>query len=403
MAAQTLSSSVADALEYLCENNIEGFTGAEETVKFIRAIDIIFDFLNSRNFYESGYKQPITRNNIDYKESFIMEKIKYLFDLKADSVPMFLHSRRTFLLGFATAIKSVLNISRDLFKTPFYKFILTYNFSQDFLELFFGSIRMRFGCNNNPNILEFKYAMRRLLTKNYIQAGQNGNCTNFNENIGSIYSLARKNKTEAVQTYDSELNKMEVDSENKLVESDVKTLMEIGNSRNNELIDNILGYIAGFLVRKIVAKVHCDTCIDALVEKVQPTNSEDRDFMKLVTFKNRGGLVIPKDSVYKVVKKTEHLISILTDNFTNFSNINFRSVIIKNKIDLAQEKIFEETCNCSTHLLDVPHKIQLIEIVTEKYLNTRLYTQCIKQTLNLMKGQEGKRQFHSKLVLLNSL
>lgn len=400
-----MSCSVADALEYLCENNIEGFTGAEETVKFIRAIDIIFDFLNSRNLYEKGYKQPITRNNIDNKESFIMEKIKYLFELKADGVPIFLHSRRTFLLGFATAIKSVLNISRDLFQTSYYKFILTYNFSQDFLELFFGSIRMRFGCNNNPNILEFKYAMRRLLTKNYIQAGQNGNCTNFNENIGSIYSLARKNKTEAVQNYDSELNKMELDdeTENKLVESGVKTLMEIGNTTNKDLIENILWYIAGFLVRKIVTKVHCDTCIDALVEKVQPTSSQDKDFMKLVTFKNRGGLVIPKNSVYKVVKKTEHLISILTDNFTNFSNINFRSVIIKNKIDFAQEKIFDETCNCSTHLLDVPHKIQLIEIVTEKYLNTRLYTQCIKQTLNLMKGQEGKRQFHSKLVLLNSL
>lgn len=400
-----MSCSVADALEYLCENNIEGFTGAEETVKFIRAIDIIFDFLNSRNLYEKGYKQPITRNNIDNKESFIMEKIKYLFELKADGVPIFLHSRRTFLLGFATAIKSVLNISRDLFQTSYYKFILTYNFSQDFLELFFGSIRMRFGCNNNPNILEFKYAMRRLLTKNYIQAGQNGNCTNFNENIGSIYSLARKNKTESVQNYDSELNKMELDdeTENKLVESGVKTLMEIGNTTNKDLIENILWYIAGFLVRKIVTKVHCDTCIDALVEKVQPTSSQDKDFMKLVTFKNRGGLVIPKNSVYKVVKKTEHLISILTDNFTNFSNINFRSVIIKNKIDFAQEKIFDETCNCSTHLLDVPHKIQLIEIVTEKYLNTRLYTQCIKQTLNLMKGQEGKRQFHSKLVLLNSL
>lgn len=400
-----MSCSVADALEYLCENNIEGFTGAEETVKFIRAIDIIFDFLNSRNLYEKGYKQPITRNNIDNKESFIMEKIKYLFELKADGVPIFLHSRRTFLLGFATAIKSVLNISRDLFQTSYYKFILTYNFSQDFLELFFGSIRMRFGCNNNPNILEFKYAMRRLLTKNYIQAGQNGNCTNFNENIGSIYSLARKNKTEAIQNYDSELNKMELDdeTENKLVESGVKTLMEIGNTTNTDLIENILWYIAGFLVRKIVTKVHCDTCIDALVEKVQPTSSQDKDFMKLVTFKNRGGLVIPKNSVYKVVKKTEHLISILTDNFTNFSNINFRSVIIKNKIDFAQEKIFDETCNCSTHLLDVPHKIQLIEIVTEKYLNTRLYTQCIKQTLNLMKGQEGKRQFHSKLVLLNSL
>lgn len=75
---------------------------------------------------------------------------------------------------------------------PVYKYVNIYNFSQDFLELFFGTIRMRFGCNNNPTCIEFMYALRRILAKNYIQAGDHGNCLTFNENIGSVYSLKRK-------------------------------------------------------------------------------------------------------------------------------------------------------------------------------------------------------------------
>lgn len=74
LAAQTLSSSVADALEYLCENKVPGFEEAEETIKFIRSVDIIFDFLNSRNLFERGYKQPITIKNFEAKEKFVIQK-----------------------------------------------------------------------------------------------------------------------------------------------------------------------------------------------------------------------------------------------------------------------------------------------------------------------------------------
>lgn len=124
---------------------------------------------------------------------------------------------------------------------------------------------------------------------------------------------------------------------------------------------------------------------------------------KLVTFKNRGGLVYAKESVLKIIRTTENLISLMTNNFTNFNNIDFNSIILKNKIYFSSENVFQETTKCSFHLIDVPHKIQLIEVITRKYLNTRLFTQSLKQTNDFSKGNEGKRQFHSKLILFSSL
>ena len=53
--------------------------------------------------------------------------------------------------------------------------MLTFKFSQDHLELFFGCLRTRFGCNNNPSAKEFKIAYKKLLLHQEIR-GNRGNC-----------------------------------------------------------------------------------------------------------------------------------------------------------------------------------------------------------------------------------
>ncbi|KMQ85163.1 thap domain-containing protein 9-like protein [Lasius niger] len=67
LAAQTLSDSVADSIEF-CDKylNLVEFKGSEATVKFIRCINRIFDFLNSRNFFAKGFKAPLTKFNEEF-------------------------------------------------------------------------------------------------------------------------------------------------------------------------------------------------------------------------------------------------------------------------------------------------------------------------------------------------
>lgn len=45
--------------------------------------------------------------------------------------------RKTFIIGLATAVKSKLAIAKDLLANHSFKFILTYKFSQDAIEIFF--------------------------------------------------------------------------------------------------------------------------------------------------------------------------------------------------------------------------------------------------------------------------
>ena len=59
---------------------------------------------------------------------------------------------------------------------PPLRYLLTYKFSQDHLELFFGAVRAAGGCNNNPTAYNFLSIYKRLLLRSSIQGGK-GNVT----------------------------------------------------------------------------------------------------------------------------------------------------------------------------------------------------------------------------------
>jgi hypothetical protein len=60
LAAQTLSSSVANAIEFLDKSTkLPSFCNSHGTVKFIHTIDRLFDILNSRNPIAKGFKTPL--------------------------------------------------------------------------------------------------------------------------------------------------------------------------------------------------------------------------------------------------------------------------------------------------------------------------------------------------------
>ena len=60
LAAQTLSSSVADAIEFLDSlMKLTEFCNSRGTVKFVRTIDWLFDLLNSLSPIAKGSKRPL--------------------------------------------------------------------------------------------------------------------------------------------------------------------------------------------------------------------------------------------------------------------------------------------------------------------------------------------------------
>ena len=179
VAAQTLSASVASAITFLRKNGNPNFKDSNATCEFILLINNLFDILNSKSKFGKHFKPPITTKNYEEISSYLTNGIKTLTSLTDENgLKIVSGPRKAFIRGFAISAKSILAIAKDLLQrsnSP-YEFVLTYKFSQDKLEMFFSKIRGRLGWNNNPNALQFKYALRSLLLANKIESSSTANC-----------------------------------------------------------------------------------------------------------------------------------------------------------------------------------------------------------------------------------
>ena len=209
-----------------------------------------------------------------------------------------------------------------------YRFVLTYKFSQDHIELLFNKIRRHCVWNNNPNVMEFKYAPRRIILRNSIEPSKTGNCTSFEDSLckpnGLIDFSSKQRSTSSAEDYffaddwdvvqeQRRLNPME---ENDVMEDDhlinTESLMRYLDSElRNELTDNVLYYIAGFIVKSLLQKLECGNCKDELLLNesdawdVQIANYPV--FAELTFFKQKQALTLPSVAVLRVVKATESI------------------------------------------------------------------------------------------------
>ena len=70
-------------------------------------------------------------------------------------------------------------------------------FSQDHIELLFSCVRAKGGWNNNPNYLQLKYALRKMLLRNAITASKNASCLTFETTSTSILPFFHSKKHRA--------------------------------------------------------------------------------------------------------------------------------------------------------------------------------------------------------------
>ena len=132
IAAQTFSSSVADALDFLREDlKNEEFQGSEATSEFVRLFDSLFDSFNSRNIFGQRFKAPLKLANQSEWISLFTEAEDYIRKLELSDGTQVLASKiRTGFLGFLCGIASFQNLFQDLVIDGPMSYILSYKFSQ---------------------------------------------------------------------------------------------------------------------------------------------------------------------------------------------------------------------------------------------------------------------------------
>lgn len=369
LAVQTFSNSVADAMEY-CMNDLKlpEFQGAEATIKFCRLMNNIFDILNTRNFLSKNtYNKPINENNKESIIQYVNEGIMYIeklqcFEQKTNNVvtvKLLLQSnRRTGFQGLILCLKSLINLTYELINGCYLKFILSYKLSQDHLEILFSAIRAKGGFNNNPTVTQFEAAYKALLVHAEIKSNSSANClAQDSTSILKISSLKKKSPTE---DQDAVLDLLCAAGSQHIVEDDDELLTVYQNSN---YIKDVVGYIAGFVVRSILKRIQCEVCAKEI--KSHKTNS------LLLNKKNRGGLTMANADVVSICQVAERTVR----EYTKKSNhISIDYLVLKSISILSIDKYF---LNLTNHFMDQEplnnHLLQMIRLILKTFITIRIH------------------------------
>ena len=405
LAVQTLSSSVADALVF-CEQELKlpQFQGCSATVDFIRTVDRLFDFLNSRNPVGRGFKAPLRQTNEPVWRSFIYETHHYLCSLKLPNGQLVSASlRKTAVVGLivssfsAVALLDVLVVQESLLK-----YLLTYKMSQDHLELFFSAVRSRRGWNNNPSAVHFKAAWKRLLTHQQIKEVTSGNCTAQTRCpvLAMSASICRNEQVDVTTVAELRLNDTMRDRcDVTQTDTDISLVSDMDLCTLSDYVQNVVVYIAGFVVRSLRKRLMCSECTAVLTLANSSSTSNQND-CGLIKTKNRGGLLQPSDDVIRLCKSSEsHFRSIMAPGqqpaLASSLKQRLTNSVLRSCFGLQVfEELIEHTFN-SDPVDD--HRVLLMKRVVEQYLVCRLHHQakCFSRSMHT----HSKRSKVTKTVL----
>ena len=393
LAAQSLSSSVADAIEY-CATILKfpQFQGSEATVKFLRMFDHLFDVLNSRNPLAKGYKSPLRVRNQHIWDPFLNEAFTYISGLKEPSgTPMTTSRRKTGFVGFLTAIKSTKEIFNEMVgkESAPLKYLLTYKLSQDHLELFFGAIRTAGGFNNNPTTQQFTAAYKRLLLRSHID-GENGNCEKRDpiEILSAVTNSFKINGKDVTMTNAALIRKYDL-QERVPMQSDHDYCDLPNVVRISEYKEAVISYIAGFVAKAVAKKTPCHKCCHVLGS---PDTTASSQFLLL---KDCGNLYKPSQSVTTVCKETEKCFQRMltaTDGKLPITTSILSTINISSLFTELDDHMYDST-------VDDNHIYALIKEIISCYCKVRLY-HLGKETTSKISDKNIRKKL-TKLVLFN--
>jgi len=209
-------------------------------------------------------------------------------------VPVIKSTRKTGFIGLIISLQSIKNMFIDTVVTKELDFLLTYKMSQDHLEMFFSAIRSREGFNNNPTALQFEIFFKRLLVHTEIMTSSGANFMVMDMTKILWVSSSTSKPVEKSNIY-LDMLCAEIEDDNINFNTNQFNVLQ-------QVVEDIVEYIAGFIVRKLSRKLICDECTEVLTR----TNTESGS---LINIKSRGGLINPSVDVIYLCKVAERIFN----------------------------------------------------------------------------------------------
>ncbi|KAI5634401.1 transposase protein domain-containing protein [Phthorimaea operculella] len=423
LATQLLSRSIALALKLCDQLSIaSNITNTAPTVQFVTIFNNLFDILNTKASGDYGYKKPLSTNNQTEIMDFLEQAKNYILSLKIYNKTRWISKKRIILnlskkrlvecksktgfLGFLICIESLkfLFSTYVVGPTPLLRYISTYGISQDHIEILFGHIRRHGGYNNNPNVIQFKGIYKKLFNHLELRSSFSGNCIQFEHfpiltcSSSGVTNINESTSSRGQYADDDSHPDNNTPEKDETPENNIHILADILRKENcSESAKQITGYISGWIARKLVRVIKCETCIDALFSK------EKLWFHKLIAVRDMGGLCFSSVDLFTVCLKSESVIKCyIKENGISFPTNHhieaLRSRILKHFLN---SNVFD---SLNDHSMDQSplfnHRLNFIRAIIEKYTNVRLHF-AHKNNTELKKT--SKRQKRNKLSLFEGV
>lgn len=395
LAVQTVSKSVADALTFLREDmNHPNFVGSKPTSDFLLNFNNLFDIFNSRGKWAKYiYKKRLSKENVGHIFAYFQEMKNYILGLKLQGRLITETRRKTGFVGFLVAIESLKSLYQETVEeASVLKYIATYRLSQDHLELFFGAIRSKGGFNNNPTARQFQAAYKRLLVKLELSGSSSANISDL-ENI-TILNCSGITKSEEGENLEATEAFIELESK---INEDINKYKYL-NSQTWDLTlyaEDIVGYISGFIIRKLKNCVSCPKCLTLLESDISTSHLQKR--------KTYGKLVKASDLVISICKSGEKFFRFFlkTENIFNKKIDNLIQLLTTHTMTNMSHSIL--TDNFDDHFYDGDvmngHASLLSKLILKHYFKLRLHHETNKR---LDQSKPRVRSVNTKTILFRN-
>ena len=295
-AVQVFSRSVADALDLLrIDLEMPQFQESAPTSRFIRIINDLFDLCNSRTPVALEYEAALIPQKRHYWEEVLVYTYDYLTQLKSEK-GIFLHKTKmgTCIFGFLMAMNCMVALHDDLVVKGHLPHLSMYRTSQDHLEMWFGIVRSRLGCNNNPDSFMFQVIYKRLLVQHELMPKHSGNCIPIDSTrlLLAVAQEQRRSKEFIDPLDDTFIKQFNLDQER----PDLPIVLDIGEGKRVAVT-----YVTGYVLSMVESNLACEKCKAAL----SGTSTSALRSPALIIRKNRGGLKIPSPDLEFVCHEAE--------------------------------------------------------------------------------------------------
>lgn len=378
IAAITLSNKTADSIFFLDKvENIKQFKGSLHTIIFMKACNLTFDILDSRNGWAIGCKKAISEDNVKEIFEWMNSLEKYFKSLMLDNGTYVLFSAN--FTAFASALMGFFNV-RQLYHILVESNILPrlkmHDASQDELEHLFGDFRCRcFGNNNNPSAFELSMSYRNLQALNeIIFTRKGGNCPiEKGENSMKMLKLDQSVVVKNTPFNVDESLKRQVKTKNSL-----KRLQRKRKTFDDETVTNLkenaIAYIAGYTQRILIENLECEDCKNSI------QSEEDTIANRFIDAKKWGNLVYPNKYIVEICRKANFIYEI---EALKISPLLPQIVALKVLRDL-DLSIFHDLADHPSELNTIEdHRYTVIKKTIKIFVNSKSRLFCNSFNLNL--------------------